>query len=254
MKHIPNLFTLLNLFLGCLAIVMTLQNGIIIHYDPQGNQFIDIPENVGMASFFLFAAALVDVLDGALARWLKADSELGKQLDSLSDVVSFGVAPSMIMFQFLRMACASQEDGMNTSIGFLFPAFIIAIAAAYRLGKFNLIKESKPWFSGLPSPAAGLFIASFPLIYWYGEQAWMIEGLRNPWILYGIILLVSGLMVSSIPMWSLKSQGMSFSKAPHLWVMLILGLPAVIFFHWASVPILFALYILLSLALKKKFT
>jgi CDP-diacylglycerol--serine O-phosphatidyltransferase len=254
MKHLPNLFTLLNLFLGCLAIVMTLQNGITIHYDPQGNQFIDIPENVGMAGFLLFAAAVVDVLDGALARWLKADSELGKQLDSLSDVVSFGVAPSMIMFQFLRMAWASQEDGINTSIGFLFPAFIIALAAAYRLGKFNLIQTSKPWFSGLPSPAAGLFIASFPLVYWYGEQSWMIEGLRNPWILYGIILLVSGLMVSSIPMWSLKSQGMSFSKAPHLWIMLILGVPVIVFFHWASAPILFTLYILLSLALKKKFT
>lgn len=103
-KQIPNLFTLLNLIFGCLAIVATLQNGIIIQYAADGTQLIDIPEKIWMASLFIGLAALVDFLDGFVARLFKASSEMGKQLDSLADVVSFGVAPAMILYQFLRMS------------------------------------------------------------------------------------------------------------------------------------------------------
>ena len=88
MKQIPNLFTLLNLIFGCLAIVAVLQNGISIQYDPEGTQLVNIPEKVWMASVFIGAAALVDFLDGFVARLFNASSELGKQLDSLADVVS----------------------------------------------------------------------------------------------------------------------------------------------------------------------
>jgi CDP-diacylglycerol--serine O-phosphatidyltransferase len=253
-KHIPNLFTLLNLLLGCMAIVMTLQNGIIIQYDPSGNQFIDIPEKVTIAGILIYFAALIDVLDGAVARWLKVPSELGKQLDSLSDVVSFGVAPSMIMYQFLRMAWAGKESGIETPVFWLIPAFLIALSAAYRLGKFNLITENKTWFTGMPSPAAGLFFASFPLVYWYAEQAFVIDLIRNPWFLYAMIIFVSWLMISSIPMWSLKSDSKTFKNAPHIWIMMIVAVPSVILFQWTSVFILFVLYILLSLVFKNKFS
>lgn len=88
-KQIPNLFTLLNLVFGCLAIVAILQNGIVIQYDADGSQLIDIPEKIWMASLFIGLAAVIDFLDGFVARLFKASSEMGKQLDSLADVVSF---------------------------------------------------------------------------------------------------------------------------------------------------------------------
>jgi len=138
MKNIPNLFTLLNLFFGCLAIVFVLQNGIVIHYDFEGSHFVDIPEKIWMASLFIGLAAVIDFLDGFVARLLNASSEMGKQLDSLADVVSFGVAPSMIVYQFLRMSFATAEGGIEVSMLLLMPAFFIAMAAAFRLGKFNL--------------------------------------------------------------------------------------------------------------------
>ena len=100
MKQIPNLFTLLNLIFGCLAIVSILQNGITIAVDNNGAQLMAMPEKIWMASLFIGLAAVVDFFDGFIARLFKASSEMGKQLDSLADVVSFGVAPGMIIYQF----------------------------------------------------------------------------------------------------------------------------------------------------------
>ena len=99
-KQIPNIFTLLNLFFGCIAIVYALQNGIDIEYTKEGEQFVVLKENIYMASIFIGIAAMVDFLDGLIARLLKVPSEMGKQLDSLADVVSFGVAPGIILYQF----------------------------------------------------------------------------------------------------------------------------------------------------------
>ncbi|HMJ47061.1 MAG TPA: CDP-alcohol phosphatidyltransferase family protein, partial [Ferruginibacter sp.] len=116
MKQIPNLFTLLNLIFGSLAIIFILQNGIIIQYNESGSQFIDIPEKLWMGSLCIALAAIVDFLDGFIARLFKVTSGLGKQLDSLADVVSFGIAPSMIIYQFLRMSIAKEDSGINGSI------------------------------------------------------------------------------------------------------------------------------------------
>src|SRR5690606_37915026 len=138
MKQIPNLFTLLNLVFGCIAIVFTLQNGITILTTPEGAQLIDIPEKIWMASLFIGLDAVVDFLDGFIARLFKASSEMGKQLDSLAAVVSFGVAPAMIIYQFLRLSLAQEEDGLDTAMIWLVPAFILPAAAAWRLARFNL--------------------------------------------------------------------------------------------------------------------
>src|SRR5215831_12611579 len=106
MKQIPNLFTLLNLIFGCIAIVFVLQNGLVVFTNDQGTQLLDVPEKIWMASLFIGLAAFVDFLDGFVARLFKATSEMGKQLDSLADLVSFGVAPAMIIYQFLRFSYA----------------------------------------------------------------------------------------------------------------------------------------------------
>jgi CDP-diacylglycerol--serine O-phosphatidyltransferase len=123
-KQIPNLFTLMNLLFGCLSIVATMQHGLSIQYNPEGIQYLDIPEEIYWASFFIGLSALVDFFDGFVARWMDAVSEMGKQLDSLADVVSFGVAPSMIMFQFLRLSLSSGENGLNLPMLYLIPAFL----------------------------------------------------------------------------------------------------------------------------------
>src|SRR6185437_4285729 len=138
MKQIPNIFTLLNLFFGCMAVVFALQtNSIIFYMNDQYNTSFNIPEKMSWAAICIIIAAVIDFLDGFVARLLKATSEMGKQLDSLSDVVSFGVAPAVILYQLLRFSFAREENGLNISIVWLLPAFILSCAAAYRLAKFN---------------------------------------------------------------------------------------------------------------------
>ena len=139
MKQIPNLFTLLNLFFGCIAIVFALQTeSIIIYTSDEFTSSFNIPEKLAYASLFIFASALVDFLDGFVARFFKVSSEMGKQLDSLADVVSFGVAPGVILYQLLRISLIREENGLDASFAWLLPAFVLSCASAYRLAKFNL--------------------------------------------------------------------------------------------------------------------
>ena len=251
-KQIPNIFTLLNLFFGCLAIVATLQNGITIQMSSEGNQFIDIPEKIGMASLFIGLAAVVDFLDGFVARLFKATSPMGKQLDSLADVVSFGVAPSMILFQFLRMSLAGEENGINASIIWLVPAFIVACAGAWRLAKFNLDDSQAYGFKGVPIPAVGLVIAALPLIYWNDPGATVIDLLLNKWVLYGVIIILSWLMVSNLPMMALKFKDYSLKNNIPKLILLAVAVIAAILLHWLAVPVVFVVYIILSLVFKQK--
>lgn len=254
MKQIPNIFTLLNLVFGCLAIVAILQNGIVIQYDGEGSQLVDIPEKVCLASAFIAAAAVIDFLDGFVARLFNATSELGKQLDSLADVVSFGVAPSMIIYQFLRLSFAQEEDGLMVSGLLLLPAFVVAGAAAYRLAKFNIDQNQQYGFRGVPTPAVGLLVASFPLIYWMHPAAWVTGLMLNQWFLYAIIVFLSWLMVSNLPLMAMKFK--SSSMADNWPKLLLVGLGAVAAFllSWLAVPVIFVLYIFLSLVFKNKTT
>jgi CDP-diacylglycerol---serine O-phosphatidyltransferase len=250
-KQIPNIFTLLNLICGCVAITYTLQNGINIQYD--GN-LVALSEKMWMASLFIGIAAVVDFLDGFVARLFNASSEMGKQLDSLADVVSFGVAPSMIMYQFLRISYASSENGVNTSIWFLFPAFIIAAAGAYRLARFNLDTTQSFGFKGVPIPAAGLLVASLPLIYWQTNNETLINALTNKWFLYLLIIIVSGLMVSTLPLMALKFKNVSVKDNLPKYILVGFAVVAAIFLQWLAVPVVFIGYIILSLVFKNKTT
>ena len=179
MKNIPNLFTLLNLVFGCVAIIFILQTGeSIVYVSSVGVTEINLPEKITWGCLFIFMAAVVDFLDGFVARLFKASSEMGKQLDSLADVVSFGVAPGLIMYQLLRISFAKEEDGLDTSVMWILPALLIPCAAAWRLAKFNIDTEQQYSFKGLPTPAAGLFVASLPLIIHFGQfglQFWLIN-------------------------------------------------------------------------------
>ena len=252
MKQIPNLFTLLNLIFGCLAIIYILQNGISIQYNSEGSQYIDIPEKIWMASLFIAIAAVVDFLDGFVARLFNASSEMGKQLDSLADLVTFGVAPSMIIYQFLRMSFAREEHGINVSILWLAPALLIAGAGAYRLARFNLDTTQAYGFKGVPIPAAGLLIASFPVIYWNTGSEILIDIMLNKWVLYLFIIVISGLMVSKLPLMALKFKDSSVkSNLPKI-ILVVFSLLAIVLFQWLSVPVIFIGYIILSLVFKNK--
>ncbi len=247
MKQLPNIFTLLNLVFGCLAIVSVLQTGLSISSDETGQNLFFLPEKIYWASIFIGCAAVIDFFDGFLARLLKVPSEMGKQLDSLADVVSFGVAPGMIVYQFLMMSYAQQPDGLNTNALFLLPAFIIPCAGAYRLARFNLDTTQQYGFKGVPIPAAGLLIASFPLIYWYSNYGWTLQWLLNPWFWYAVVIAVSYLMVCSLPMLSLKFKNFNLQDNWAIFLLLILILVAAFIFHWLAVPVAFILYVTLSL-------
>ena len=252
MKQIPNIFTLLNLVFGCLAIVSVLQNGIAIQYNAEGSQYIDIPERIWMASLFIGIAAIIDFLDGFVARLFDASSEMGKQLDSLADVVSFGVAPSMILYQFLRMSFAKEQDGIEVSFLWLAPAFLVATAGAYRLARFNLDNSQQYGFKGVPIPAAGLLIASLPLIYWHTANETVVNILFNKWILYAIIAIVSWLMISKLPLMALKFSDRSLKGNLPKLILLGFSLLAAVLLQWMAVPVIFIGYILLSLIFKNK--
>jgi CDP-diacylglycerol---serine O-phosphatidyltransferase len=252
MKHIPNLFTLLNLFFGCIAVVCILQNGITIVYSAEGTQYADIPERIWLAPLFIGLAALVDFLDGFLARVLKQSSPLGRELDSLADVVSFGVAPGMIIYQFLRMSFMHQQDGADISMIWLLPAFVLPCAAAYRLAVFNLDTSQSKSFKGVPVPAVGLTIASLPLIYWTRNNNWVISILLNKWILYLIVVLLSWAMISRLPMLSGKIGGKNDPQTMPRVILLVLSLIAVIILQWLAVPFIFLFYIIISLTFKNR--
>ena len=253
-KQIPNLITLLNLFFGCLAILVSFQSGTMATMDETGDMVIEIPEQIYYASMFIGLAALVDFFDGFVARLLKVNSALGKQLDSLADVVSFGVAPSFIVFQFLRLSLATDINALSHTTVMMVPAFIIALAGAYRLAKFNIDPDQSTYFKGVPIPMIGILTAAFPLVYWQSQTTIFSKLLLNPTFWYIYIIIVSYLMVMDRPMLALKS----FSGKKKLILPLVLVAVETIisayFFKWMAIPFGFIGYCLVSLFYRKTIT
>jgi CDP-diacylglycerol--serine O-phosphatidyltransferase len=254
MKQLPNLFTLLNLVFGCIAIVYVLQTGeTIVLLEESGYTQVNLPEKIWMGSLFIFGAAVIDFLDGFIARAFKAQSPMGEQLDSLSDMVSFGVAPGIILYQLLRIGFAQGENGIETSFLALLPAFIFPCAVAWRLAKFNLSSDQSNSFRGVPSPAAGLVVASFPLIIWF-EELGIRDFFIKPWILYAVILLLSYLMLNNHRFLAMKFKDYSFAHNKMKYILVILSIIAIIFLKWVSVPVIFLLYVVFSFLSKDEDT
>lgn len=237
-----------------MAIVFALQTqNITIYINEEFASSFNIPERIVYASIFIYIAAVIDFLDGFLARLLRAGSEMGKQLDSLSDVVSFGVAPGVIIFQLLRLSFMREEDGLEISVLWLMPAFILSIAAAYRLAKFNLDESQSTGFKGVPTPAVGLLIASFPLILHYGSGMINInEWLINKWFLYSLIIILSLLMVSNLPLMALKFKDASIKNNLPKIILVVAAIIFAVIFKWLAVPFIFITYIILSLVFNRK--
>jgi CDP-diacylglycerol--serine O-phosphatidyltransferase len=175
-------------------------------------------------------------------------------LDSLADVVSFGVAPGMILYQFLRMSFAKELNGLDVSVLWLLPAILIPCAAAYRLAKFNVDNSQQYGFKGVPTPATALLIASFPFIFWYSNNETVSSLLLNKWMLYALIIVLSYLMVSNLPLMALKFKDFSLQKNISKLILLLITIVAILLLKWLAVPVIFIFYIVLSLAFKNKTT
>ena len=231
-KHIPNAITCCNLLSGCISIVL-MCNGYAV-----------------AAGAMIFLAAIFDFFDGFAARLLKAYSPLGAQLDSLSDVVSFGVAPSFIMYHYLSQVVETSllwrlEIADFTILPFL--AFFLAVFAELRLAKFNIDDRQTTSFIGLPTPAMGLFVASLPFTLQNENLAFMANNMSNPYFLIAIVVIFSYLMVSEIPFFSLKIKNLKFKENIHIYILAVFAVVAVIFLGFAAIPFVMLFYILLSL-------
>lgn len=228
-KNLPNVFTCLNLLCGCLAIVS------VFH----GNEIL----LAGM----VFLAAMFDFMDGLTARKLNAYSDLGKQLDSLADMVTFGVVPGMILYNLI-IGRQSQDIISNQfifSILKYFP-FIVTVFAAFRLAKFNTDKRQTNSFLGLPVPAMGIFVTSFPLIIRY-DQWNLTPVLTNPFFIIVISIILSLLMISEIPLFALKFKNFKWTDNKIQFVFIILSVLLFSFLLFTAIPVIVFLYIILSL-------
>ena len=251
-KQIPNLFTLLNLIAGCIAIIFILQTGeMLVTQTEEGAWVPQLPEKIWWGSFMIGIAAIVDFLDGFIARLFRATSAMGGQLDSLADVISFGVAPGMILYQLLRISVIGEEHGLQVSMWALSPALLFPAAAAWRLARFNLEANASGDFKGVPSPAAGLVVASLPLILFY-NYVQVNAVILNKWVLYLIIVVLSWLMVSKAPFMAMKFKDASVKNNLPKIILAIIAIIAAIFLQWLAVPLVFIIYLILSQTIKKQ--
>jgi CDP-diacylglycerol--serine O-phosphatidyltransferase len=206
-----------NVFCGCIAIVMAIRG------------------NITIATYFIFASAIFDFFDGFVARLLKAQSSLGLQLDSLADMISFGVAPSAIIFSILSSSTPAE---LPVFIPYL--AFFIAVFSALRLAKFNIDERQTTEFIGLPTPAATLFFC--------GLADFNVFNITGFYVVLTLIPIFCFLLVCELPMFSLKiKKSPGFVKKYGLQLLLILF--AVVFiavWHLKGISITIAMYILLS--------
>ena len=231
-KHIPNLLTLGNLFCGTIATIAAVQ------------------QNYITAAIFVAIGVFLDFLDGLAARLLKVSGDLGKQLDSLADVVTSGVVPGIIMFGLL-----SNDEIIDVFhenwFGFEFRmiqllGLLLTLGACYRLAKFNIDTRQNDSFIGLPTPAMSLFIISLPLIQEYSNFDMVKDLITNDYFLITITFLLTYLMNSEIHLLSLKFKDFSFRNNVVKLLFLIFSVILIILLDYISIPIIIIFYIILS--------
>lgn len=233
---VPNTLTLINLFLGCIAIVVLFK----------GNEY--------NASWFIFLAAIFDLFDGLAARALKAKSEFGVQLDSLADLVSFGVAPSMILFNWFVLVLtqkSSTYDFISANFSqklILFSSLLFALAVAIRLARFNVTTNGSRTFQGLTSTAAGLMVAAVWLVWGSTEESERVMPIiLNIYFVYGFLAFMIILMLSKIRMISLKFRGVSFSANVNQYIIIIVSAALILIFKTDGVLYSLVFYLLYSI-------
>ena len=242
-QHIPNFITLLNLLCGCIAVLFAVQN------------------MLQLTALFVFLGIFFDFLDGLAARLFKVQSEIGVQLDSLADMVTSGVVPGIVMFQLLNMSQStadwnygfySEVETTTIWMGGKFHAislagFIITLASAYRLAKFNIDENQVSSFIGLPTPANSLLILSLPLILLYHNNDILNSIILNEWFLIGLTLLSAFLLNANIELFALKFKTWQFKGNEVRYLFLIGSLVLLLTLKFLAVPVIVFLYIVSSL-------
>ncbi|NCP21733.1 MAG: phosphatidylserine synthase [Flavobacteriales bacterium CG_4_9_14_0_2_um_filter_35_242] len=232
-QYLPNALTLLNLLCGVIAVLFAAIN------------------QLEVAAYFVFGGIFFDYFDGFTARLLKVQGELGKQLDSLADVITSGVVPGIVMFQLIRQSLGQWTEPIwFTSVDKLnwlpFLGLIIPLASAYRLANFNIDTRQTSSFIGLPTPALSIFVLSLPLIIGQ-ESSPLIESIfKNSITLILITLIGSYLLNAELPMFALKFKTYQLKENLLKYIFLILSLLLLVGFHYTAIPLILILYIALS--------
>ncbi|MEN8136887.1 MAG: CDP-alcohol phosphatidyltransferase family protein [Bacteroidota bacterium] len=238
-KHIPNILTLGNLFSGLMAVLLIL-NGYYV-----------------WAGAFVFLGAFFDFFDGMIARLLGVSGELGKQMDSLADMVSFGVVPGMAMFEMLKLANNDVADVVfysNENLNILLhsdtvyalPGFLITLFSALRLAKFNIDTRQTSSFIGVPTPAITLFVLSIFLISVLKQDEMIENMVATPWVLYLITVLASYALVAELPLFAMKFKVWNWQDNKIRWIFVAISLVLISVFQLVAIPYIIIVYILLS--------
>jgi len=235
-KHLPNFITLLNLLVGCFAIVSVFQSELI------------------NTSGLVAIAIVLDFLDGFFARFLNAKTKIGKQLDSLADVVSFGVVPGLIVFVLITNTLT--DSSLNNDLVTIIPyiAFLIPIFSAIRLAKFNIDETQSEVFTGLPVPASAILFGSLPLILFYSSDSLLGTLSSNPYFLISLTIFVSILMVANINMLSLKFKNLKWKDNFPRYLLFFISLVLIVLLRFDAIPFIIVTYILISLIFRKAIT
>jgi CDP-diacylglycerol--serine O-phosphatidyltransferase len=232
-KHIPNLLTLGNLLCGTIATMFAVQS------------------DYALAGIFVILGIFFDFLDGFVARLLKVSGELGKQLDSLADMVTSGVVPGIIMSKLIKdnlIYRSNSFDGSVLDISII--GLILTLAACYRLAKFNIDTRQSDSFIGLPTPAMSLFVISLPLIQQYSDVEFAKNLISNNYFLIAVTWVLSYFMNAEIPLFSLKFKEYSFKNNWIKYIFLLISLLLIFVVNFISIPLIIILYIVLSLIQK----
>ena len=219
-KHIPNLLTISNLICGCIALYFTFKGELVF------------------TAYLVSLAAIFDFMDGAAARLLNVSNPLGKELDSLADMVSFGLVPGAIVFYLLEESPLSQYS---------FMALIIPIFSAYRLAKFNIDENQNENFIGLPTPANCLVFISIPLITTFNSESTIAYLFEIPEILLIITILMSLALVSRINIFSLKFKNFKFQDNKFRYFLITMSIILLTWLEFSAIPLIILLYILMSI-------
>ncbi|WP_299429591.1 CDP-alcohol phosphatidyltransferase family protein [uncultured Maribacter sp.] len=240
-KHIPNLITLGNLFCGCVAVIFAVLN------------------QLELAALFVFLGIFFDFFDGLAARVLNVQSVLGLQLDSLADMVTSGLVPGIVMFQLLAMSMsggwnvdmASQASDATFWVGLKvsplpFLGFLITLASAYRLAKFNIDENQVTSFTGLPTPANALLILSLPLILLHHNNDFLNSIILNQWFLISVIILSTYLLNANISLFALKFKNWSFKDNALRYIFIIISLVLILTLQFLAIPFVIIFYVVSS--------
>ena len=234
-KHIPNFITTLNLFSGCAGIIIALTY------------------RIDYAAYFIALSAFFDFLDGMAARILHVKSDIGKELDSLADVVSFGVLPGILIYQLMAASPNTPASLSYISI-FSLIALIIPVLSAVRLAKFNLDTRQTTSFIGLPVPANALFLGSLPLIKMQAgfndSLSWLTVFTDNYYILAVIAIGMSLMLVSEIPLISLKFRNLKFADNRPQFILVAFAVVSFTLLTFTAIPLIILAYIGLSVFFK----